>query len=79
MLGTMTNTVGVSRTLLRVGSAVGATIALVGVAFTVFLVIAWHPLAAAPAWLTTTTAVLIVAGIASTVLFTAALARQRAR
>ncbi|PTT23305.1 hypothetical protein DBR36_00025 [Microbacterium sp. HMWF026] len=68
-----------SRTALRIGCSVGAVLCLVGVALIIVGVAGWQPLGSAPAWLTTLSSVVVVVGIATTVIFSAALARRDRR
>lgn len=68
-----------SPTALRAGSAIGAVITLIGVVLIIVMVIGWRPLGAAPAWLVTLSAVVLVTGIVSTVVFATTLARQQRR
>lgn len=68
-----------SRNALRAGSAAGAALCLVGVALIIVGAAGWQPLGSAPAWLTTLSSVVVVVGIATTVIFSTALARRDRR
>lgn len=68
-----------SRNALRAGGAVGAALCLVGVALIIVGAAGWQPLGSAPAWMTTLSSVVVVVGIATTVIFSTALARRDRR
>lgn len=75
----MSHSAPLSRTALRAGSAIGAVITLIGVALIAVMVVTWQPLSAAPAWMMTLSAVVLVSGIVSTVIFSTTLARRQRR
>ena len=61
---------------LRILSAVGAGILLIGVAFVVIAIVAWQPLNTAPvAWIVAT-AVILAMGLVLTIIATATLAAR---
>lgn len=79
MLGTMTSSANLSRTTLRVGSAIGAGLSLVGVVLIVVTASIWQPLSAAPVWMVTLSGVVVITGIVCTVIFSTSLARREHR